>query len=232
MVLCRAAGSDVILALGPVIPIGLRIPSHQPKMRTSRLAATLLVAFVATACSSSPRITRIEPNTAVDLSGEWNSVDSKQVADEMIKDAMTLPWVTRYMQTHQGAAPTVKILNVVNRSSEHINTRTFLQDMANAFTRSGTIQVAMSAEDQAQNRAERNDQQQNASADTRAKQQSEQGADFTLTGTIETIMDREGGREVKYYQIDLKIINPTTGILPWSGQKKIAKYINRSKIGK
>jgi uncharacterized protein (TIGR02722 family) len=200
--------------------------------RLSRYAYAAVALATLAACSSQPKVTRIEPNTAADLSGEWNSIDSKQVADEMIKDAMTLPWVARYMQAHQGASPTVKMGNVVNKSTEHINTRTFIQDMANAFTRSGTIQVAMSAEDMNQVRAERNDQQSNASADTRAKQQAEVGSDFLLTGTIETINDREGGREVKYYQVDLKITNTQTGILAWTGQKKISKYINRSRIGK
>lgn len=208
-------------------------PPHHPKMQKPfRLAATLLVATLAIACAPKPAITRIEPNTAVDLSGEWNSIDSKQVADEMIKDAMTMPWVTRYMQTHQGAAPTVQIQNVINRSSEHINTKTFLQDMANAFTRSGSIQVQASAEDLAQLRAARDDQQKNGSADTRAKQQAEQSADYILTGTIETIMDRVGGREVKYYQVDLKISGAQNTIAVWTGQKKIAKYINRRGIGK
>jgi penicillin-binding protein activator len=210
--------------LDPATPIPT-MPRH------SRIIPAALVLVALAACSS-PKVTRIQPNTAADLSGEWNSIDSKQVADEMIKDAMTLPWVARYMQAHQGASPTVKMGNVVNKSTEHINTRTFIQDMANAFTRSGTIQVAMSAEDMNQVRAERNDQQSNASADTRAKQQAEQGADFLLTGTIETINDREGGREVKYYQVDLKITNTQTGILAWTGQKKIAKYINRNRIGK
>jgi penicillin-binding protein activator len=200
--------------------------------RLSRISPAALVLVALAACTTSPKVTRIQPNTAADLSGEWNSIDSKQVADEMIKDAMTMPWVASYMRAHQGASPTVKLGNVVNKSTEHINTRTFLQDMANAFTRSGTIQVAMSAEDMNQVRAERNDQQQNASADTRAKQQAEQGADFLLTGTIEIINDREGGREVKYYQVDLKIVNTQTGILAWQNQKKISKYINRNRIGK
>jgi uncharacterized protein (TIGR02722 family) len=199
-----------------------------PHLRRFSVAAFALVAL--TACQK--QVTRIAPNTAPDLSGEWNSIDSKQVADEMIKDAMTLPWVASFMRAHQGASPTVKMGNVVNKSTEHINTRTFIQDMANAFVRSGTIQVAMSAEDMNQVRAERNDQQNNASADTRAKQQAEQGADYLLTGTIETINDRQGGREVRYYQVDLKIVGNQNGILVWTGQKKISKYITQSRIGK
>lgn len=209
--------------LDPATPIPTML-----RLRRISLAAFALVAL--TACQK--KVTRIQPNSAPDLSGEWNSIDSKQVADKMISDAMTLPWVAQFMRAHQGASPTVKMGNVVNKSTEHINTRTFVQDMANAFVRSGTIQVAMSAEDMNQVRAERNDQQQNASADTRAKQQAEQGADFLLTGTIETIIDREGGRQVKYYQIDLKIVNNQSGILAWTGQHKISKYITQSRIGK
>jgi PBP1b-binding outer membrane lipoprotein LpoB len=57
----------------------------------------------------------------------------------------------------------------------------------------------------------------------------EQGADYMMTGEINTIQDREGGRQVTYYQADLNLTNIETNEKVWLGQKKIKKLIERKK---
>jgi PBP1b-binding outer membrane lipoprotein LpoB len=53
----------------------------------------LLGGFVLSGCGSSRSVSRIEPNETVDLSGDWNDTDSRLVAEEMISDALSRPWL-------------------------------------------------------------------------------------------------------------------------------------------
>jgi PBP1b-binding outer membrane lipoprotein LpoB len=52
-----------------------------------------------------------------------------------------------------------------------------------------------------------------------------------LHGTINTIVDREGGKEVKFYQVNLEFTDLETNKKAWIGEKKIKKYIKRSRFG-
>ena len=58
----------------------------------------------------------------------------------------------------------------------------------------------------------------------------ELGADYMMTGEINTIEDREGGDQVVFYQTDLTLTNIETNEKVWIGQKEIKKFIERSKF--
>ena len=54
----------------------------------------------------------------------------------------------------------------------------------------------------------------------------EHGADYMLSGVINSIEDSEGGEAIVFYQVDLTLINLETNAKSWQGQKKIKKYID------
>ena len=199
------------------------------RIRSAAACGIVLLAMnVAFAGCGATRVVRLDPNETVDISGDWNDADSKLVADEMIRDALTTPWATRFMQAHGGTSPKVIVGTVRNLSSEHINTATFIQDLVAAFVRSSAVTVIQGGAQREQVRAERQDQQSNASADTRARVGNEQGANFMLVGQVNTIIDQEGGKAVKYYQVDLNLTDMESNALAWVGQKKIKKFVQRS----
>ena len=76
-------------------------------------------------------------------------------------------------------------------------------------------------------RAERVDQQQFATADTRARLAKEQGARYVLRGDVQAIEDAEGRERVVYYQIDATLVDLESNAKVWVGQHKIEKYIDR-----
>ena len=78
-------------------------------------------------------------------------------------------------------------------------------------------------------REEREDQQQNASAETRARMRNELGADFIVVGEITSIEDIEGGQEVIYYQVDLNLTDLESSERVWIGQTRIKKFVERSR---
>jgi len=106
---------------------------------------------------------------------------------------------------------------------------TFLRDMERELVNSGTVQVVASAEERGEVREERADQRVNASPETLKEMGREVGADFMLIGEINQINDQEGKEQVRYYQVDLTLVNIETNVKTWLGQKKIKKYVANRK---
>ncbi|HEX2203367.1 MAG TPA: penicillin-binding protein activator LpoB [Longimicrobium sp.] len=195
--------------------------------------AALAAALLATAgCAT--QVTRVSPDQAYDLSGKWNDVDSRQVADAIIRQsfegAAGPSWSVSYMQAHAGRRPTVIVGSIRNRSMEHIPVETFVRDLERAYLASGQVQVVASADERDEVRAERLDQQENASADTRARLGKERGASYMLQGDISSIVDREGGRRVVYYQVDMTLVDLETNAKTWTGQHRIKKFIEQPRV--
>ena len=180
---------------------------------------------VISACGQ--QVTRVETDTVTDLSGNWNDTDSRLVADEMIQDALSRSWLTRFNREN-GKPPTVIVGNVRNLSHEHINTRTFIADMERALINSGEVDFVASSEEREEIRSERMDQDLHATEETRKAMGREIGADFMLKGTINTIIDAISDEQVRFYQVDLTLIDLANNRKVWLGQKKIKKTIEKS----
>jgi uncharacterized protein (TIGR02722 family) len=195
----------------------------------------LLAALAFSAAGCAKQVTRISPSQAVDLSGRWNDVDSRIVADSIIRQTfeggMGGPsWALRYAQAHAGRQPTVIVGTVRNRSMEHIPVGTFVRELERAYLSSGQVQVVASPEERNEVRDERADQQDNAAADTRARQGAERGANYMLQGDIQSIEDSEGRRSVTYYQVDMTLVDLETNQKVWVGQQRIKKYVERPRV--
>ncbi len=190
-------------------------------------AIALSTLLVLTVGCSSKQVTRIDSDTVTDLSGKWNDTDSSLVSREMIDDVLSRRWLSRF-NTVNGKAPTLIVGTVRNLSHEHINTRTFINDLEKALINSGEVEFVASASEREEIRSERRDQDLNASEATRKVMGNEVGADFMLKGTINTIVDAVSGSQTRFYQIDLTLINLESNRKVWVGQKKIKKTIEKS----
>ena len=191
---------------------------------------TLLISIiVVSGCTTAKQVTRIDPDTTIDLSGRWNDTDSRFVAEEMIDNCLTHAWLNAHgMST--GKKPLVIVGNIRNKSMEHIPVGTFIADIERAFINTGKVRPVSSASERGALREERTDQSEFAEMETIKKMGKELGADYMMTGEINTIEDREGGEQVVYYQTDLTLTNIETSEKIWIGQKKIKKFIERNKL--
>ncbi len=196
--------------------------------RTFSLAVTFAAVWLAVGCGKTVR--RIDPETTTDLSGYWNDTDSRLVAEAMTTDCLTHPWIQEHVREFQ-TRPVVIVGAVRNRSMEHIATGTFIRDLEAAFVNSGQVRVVADPLEREELRGEREDQQDWAREETRKRLRAETGADYMLNGAIDVIVDREGGREVKFYQVDLYLTSIETNERIWIGQNKIKKEISRSGAG-
>lgn len=203
-------------------------------MGRSAGASVLFLAFVAitAAACGGKQVTRIEPTSVTDLSGRWNDTDSRLVARALIEQNLDSRWAREWSQLHGGRLPTVIVGDFRNRTLEHVPVNTFLNDLERAYLESGRVQVvARSGAEREDIRAERDDQQSHARADTRARQAQEVGADFMLQGELQAIEDEEGRERVVYYQVDATLIDLESNLKIWTGQHRIKKYIERRRFG-
>lgn len=187
----------------------------------------IIASLLLSACSTQVR--RTDVGETIDLSGAWNDTDSRLVAEEMIQDALSRPWISMFT-AKQGRAPVVIVGTVRNLSHEHINVNTFVADMSRALVNSGMVDFVASKTERDEIREERIDQDLNASEDTRNVAGQEAGADFMLKGQINTIIDVEGSKQVRFYQVDLTMISMADNRKVWLGQKKIKKMVKNSKL--
>ncbi len=189
--------------------------------------AVILSSLLVAGCGT--KVTRIDVDETVDLSGAWNDTDSRLVAEEMIADALSHPWTLNFAG-QSGRAPVVIVGTVRNFSHEHINMNTFVADMERALVNSGRVEFVASSDERGEIREERTDQDLNASEETRNEAGQETGADFMLKGQINTIVDVEGDKQVRYYQVDLTMISLADNRKVWLGQKKIKKLVENAKV--
>ena len=190
--------------------------------------AIICIPLVLIVACGGKKVTRIDTDTTVDLSGKWNDADSRMVAEEMIKDCLSKPWYQRYEGDQ--LTPRIIVGKVRNRSHEHINTETFVKDIERTLINSGKVEFVASKSERVQLREEKADQMSgHASEETMKELGHEAGADIMLYGSINTIADAEGNETIMYYQVDLELVEIESNRKLWIGTKKIKKYITRGK---
>ena len=209
----------------------LRVPFRSSNSATTFRGALrvlfLLVLAFAVGCGGT-KVTRTAVDEQVDLSGLWNDVDSQMVSEEMINDSLSRYWIEDW-RDRTGNKPSVIVGAVRNKSSEHINTRTFTKDLERAFVNSGRVRVVADSGEREGLREERLDQLRNSTIETAKSMGKEIGADFMLIGGINTIIDAAGNKQVRYYQVELELIALETNEKVWIGQKKLKKLVKNPK---
>lgn len=193
-------------------------------MKKEILIPLVIILFSLVGCKTTPKISRVDEKQQIDLSGRWNDTDSRLVSEEMVKDGLARTWLTDYLETN-GKKPTVIVGIVKNKSSEHINTETFIKDIEREFINSAKVKVVQGGEAREQLRTERTDQQDFASASTTKRWGREKGADFILQGTVNSITDSNIKQKLVYYQIDLELTDLESNEKVWIGTKKIKKTV-------
>jgi uncharacterized protein (TIGR02722 family) len=192
----------------------------------NKVVFLVLIVGLMAACSSQKVVTRLDTESVTDLSGRWNDTDSRLVAEEMIADCLSRPWLINFVEA-RGSKPVVTVGTIRNKSSEHIDTETFTTDFERELLNSGKVKFVASKIQRDEVRDERYDQQEFASAETMKRFREETGADFLLMGAIKSITDQVEGKRVIFYQTDLELIDIENNEKVWIGSKEIKKGISQ-----
>jgi PBP1b-binding outer membrane lipoprotein LpoB len=188
--------------------------------KTMILAGFAAVLF--SACSSVPKVNRIDADTVVDLSGRWNDSDVRIVCETLINDCLSSPrvalFIQQYTKEHDGKLPSCLVGSFTNTSSEHIDTSVISKRMEIAIVNSGRLDFVAGGEDLEALRTERDEQQSNASEDTAARLGYETGAILMLTGSVKAVIDQAGNRSVRAYFVNAELTNVETRTRLWMGE--------------
>ncbi len=201
-------------------------------MRKSKIAIVgmFIIMIILAGCASTTRtVTRVSADEVSDMSGNWNDTDSRLVAEQMIKDLMYRPWLQDFVM-EQDRKPVLIVGTIRNFSSEHIQSDIFIKDIEREFINSGKVKFVASSKERGEIREERMEQQSYASDETAKRLAAESGADFILQGGIKSNTDASGGKAVKFYQVDLELINVESNEKVWIGSKEIKKYVKKNKV--
>jgi uncharacterized protein (TIGR02722 family) len=191
-------------------------------MKSIRLICFFSALILLAACSR--KVTRIDPTDTPDISGKWNNTDSRLTAEEMISQSLGSAWLNNFVQA-KGKKPVVICGMVSNKSHEHIEAETFIKDLERAFISSAKVGLVQGGKKREELRAEKADQQTNSSVSTMKRFGLENGADFILQGSINSIVDAFKRKKTVTYQINLELTNIETNEVVWIGDKKISKFV-------
>ena len=189
----------------------------------------ILASLVIAGCGPSKTVQRIDAGTTVDLSGEWNDTDARLVAEEMIRDVVSRPWLEQFNEKNN-RKPTVVVGKITNRSQDHIEVKGFVKNLERELLNAGKVDFVAGAGEREQIREERKDQAREASVETQKQSGQEAGADMMLIGTITSIVDQEGGKKVKFYQVNMEMIEIESNRKVWIGEKQIKKFISQDRV--
>lgn len=182
----------------------------------------LILLFVTLSCSRT--VTRVDPSTAIDLSGRWNDTDSKMVADKMIYDLFDSESFKGYANK-LGRKPVIIVGLIKNKTSEHIDASNFIKKFEVVIHNAAIAELVESDEFREKLRLERADQQDFASASTAARWGEETGADVMLFGEMTSETDTYNKKRVVNYVTTLFLTDLETNKRIWYGQNEIKKFV-------
>lgn len=194
-------------------------------MVSSRIKKISWIVFTIISFSCQPRtVTRVDPDTQIDLSGRWNDTDSRMVAEKMINDLFVSPRFKEYAE-QRNKKPVIVVGMIRNKTSEHIDAANYIKKFEMAIYNSNSADLVESDEFRDQLRKERAEQQDFADPATIAQWGKETGADLMLFGEMTSETDTHNNRRVVNYITTLFLTNVETNKRVWYGQHEIKKLV-------
>jgi uncharacterized protein (TIGR02722 family) len=182
----------------------------------------IILAIACMACSRT--VTRIAPETQLDLSGRWNDTDSRMVADQMILDLVNSDAYKGYAGV-KGRKPVIVVGMISNKTSEHIDANNYVRKFEVVIHNSGLAELVENDEFRDKLRLERASQQDFASPETMSKWGQETGADLILFGEMNSETDTMNKKRVVNYITTLFLTDMETNKRIWYGQREIKKFV-------
>jgi uncharacterized protein (TIGR02722 family) len=194
-------------------------------------AAVVAAAVLFGACTSNPKVTRVDASKEVDLSGSWNDTDARKVSKSLIDMCLSSARMNTEIAKRRGKAPVVVVGDFRNSSDEHIDTEIITQAVQNALLNSGKFDFAAGGNVRKQIAKELNYQNNsgNVSEATAKAIGQATGADFLMTGSLRSTVDAVRNKQVRSYFVTGQMYDLQSGLLIWSDtDSSIKKQISRS----
>lgn len=193
-------------------------------MKTSSVKMAVVSVVVSLTLGCTGETTQLNPDelSNVERGAGMTSQDFRSVAQRLARSLIVLPQI-------QNAAtpPKVAFIRVSNNSDEYINGDMFLNKMRTDLIKYAQGKIvfldrsmieAIEKENRDKARARR----------TSGTQQTPHGADFFLTGTIESIRNVAGRGKTTYLRYSFRLTDAASSAIVWEDDYEIKRY---SKLG-
>lgn len=177
----------------------------------------LSIAAALIGCGRSGDTGRVTPEAVVDTSVRWTGDDSERLATAIVKDFLSRPWRDLFKQDNK-RLPCVAVDTIRNLSNEDIPVASFVNDIGRVITQSGRAMFIPRG---------------NRPPDTTALPPSAgnppgdslRAPDFTLRGDLNTLIETEKDNKVKYYRLNLELIEVRSGHRYWMGEQRVKRVL-------
>ncbi|MBQ0039052.1 MAG: penicillin-binding protein activator LpoB [Treponema sp.] len=175
------------------------------------------------------KVKRVSSDKVTDLDGYWNDTDVRIVCDSLIEECVASPRIAKF-EEQKGRPGLVIVGKIVNGCEEKIDTSIIEKKLRSAIINSGVLEFVVSKDEREQLRDEKLDQEIHASLETAKDMDNEAGADFMLTGTVKSIVQKEGKKSVRTYFVNVTLSDIETNRIIWQGENdEIKKEIKNQK---
>jgi len=180
-------------------------------------------------CEKSQRIDRVDPGEVLDYQVKFDEDDAREVADAMIDDALSRPWIDNWLQESGGKRPTIIVGDILNNTSDYIDSGIFTVAFERDLLNSGRVAIVASSDERSQIRDERRQGQDWSRPETVKKMAYELGADMMLIGRISENREthRNKKRLIRYYQVSMELIDLESNQKVWIGIHEIEKRMKK-----
>ncbi len=189
------------------------------------LALTGALGLTLTGCEKSQRIERVDPSEVLDYQVQFDEDDAREVANAMIADALSRPWIDNWLADSGGKRPTIIVGNVLNNTSDYIDSGLFTVAFERDLLNSGRVAIVASSSERTDLRGEREQGQDWSRPDTVKRMAFELGAGLMLIGRISENREkhRNKKRAIRYYQVALELVDIESNQKVWIGLHEIEK---------
>jgi len=201
-------------------------------IRSATLPVFLLAGIMGaslTGCEKSQRVERVDPSEVLDYQVKFDEDDAREVADAMIADALSRPWIDNWMAESGGKRPTIIVGDIQNNTSDYIDSGIFTVAFERDLLNSGRAAIVASSGERSQIRDERAQGQDWSRPETVKRMAYELGADMMLIGRISENREthRNKKRLIRYYQVSMELIDLESNQKVWIGIHEIEKRMKK-----
>ncbi len=179
---------------------------------------TALSAVLVAGCTGETKRMDLDQNSEADMGAGLTSQDFRSISQRMARSLVTLPQVQ-----NSTTPPKVAFATVANNSNEYIDGDSFLRKMRTELVKNAEGRVVF-LDRAVIDQIDKENRDKTRGKRTASGEQIPLGADFFLTGTIDSIDKVAGAGRTQYLRLSFRLTDAGTSAIVWEDEYEIKKH--------
>lgn len=160
------------------------------------------------------------------LNDQWSETDMQKAVQDLVTSLVNSREINK-----SNKVPVVIVTGLQNKTSEHIDTQSIMDMVRVELMKSG--KVAFIDKEAREDIAKEYEYQGSGMVEEATKKGpgGQIGADFSINGRLDSIVQEVGKDKSVYYKLTLNLTNLKSSLISWSDQKQIRKTFKKKSIG-